>query len=883
MGSYRILSLLGAGGMGEVYLAHDSKLGRDVAIKVLPSAFVHDPERLARFQREARMLASLNHPNIATIHGLEHSDGTHYLVMELVAGETLAERISKGALPVEDALRVAEQIAEALEAAHEKGVIHRDLKPANVKVTPEGRVKVLDFGLAKAFAGESGQDLADAPTLSQEGRILGTPAYMSPEQARGKAVDKRTDIWAFGCVLYELLTGKQAFCGGTLSDTIAAVLEREPDWQALPAATPVKIRDLLQRCLQKEPQRRLRDIGDGRIEIEDALNFPRGAEQTASLSRKGRLSNARLAWSVGALLLVGLIVALALGAFAYFRRAPEGTEAVRFFVPLPEKWRLQSWDALGAGMAALLAVSPDGHRVAFAAVGADGKSLLWVRSLDSLTAQALAGTDYASSPFWSPDSRFLGFFAGGKLKKIDVSGGPPITLCDAPNGRGGTWNRDGMIVFAPTSYAALQKVSAAGGVPTAATVLGEDERTHVWPFFLPDGRHFLYRVVSVGSMAGPTYLASLDSAERKLLLTADSTNVVYSQGHLLFLRETTLMAQPFDARQFVLTGDPFPIAEQIQVQNAVPYGLFSASENGVLAYQTGTAATGSALVWFDRTGKQIGVLGDSAGYRDVELSPDGKRASVTILDRGLEDVWLYDVARGLRIRLTFGQADQRVSTWSSDGSWLVFDSNRKGHYDLYQRASSGAGAEEMLLEDNLNKVPLSWSPDGRFFLYASSGSPTGNDLFVLPLTGDRKPFPFLQTQFFEGFGQFSPDGRWVAYHSDESGKNEVYVAPFPGPGGKPGKRQISTGGGTVPRWRRDGTEIFYLAPDNKLMAAAVNGRGSSFEVGTVKPLFQTRATGPYNEYDVAPDGRRFLINSAPEQTSSAPITVVVNWTAGLKK
>jgi eukaryotic-like serine/threonine-protein kinase len=528
-----------------------------------------------------------------------------------------------------------------------------------------------------------------------------------------------------------------------------------------------------------------------------------------------------------------------------------------------------------------LSLSPDGHRVAFAAVGADGKSLLWVRSLDSLTAQALAGTDYASSPFWSPDSRFLGFFAGGKLKKIEVSGGPPITLCDAPNGRGGTWNRAGVIVFAPAAYSALQKVSESGGVPTAATELDPGEIGHVRPFLLPDGRHFLYRtLLPNGSVAGPIYLASLDSAERKLLLMADSTNVVYSQGHLLFLRETTLMAQPFDVRRLVLTGDPFPIAELIVSQDAIPYGVFSASENGVLAYQTGAAIASPQLVWFDRTGKQIGVLGDSAGYRDVELSPDGKRASVTILDRGVEDVWLYDVARGLWIRLTFGQADHRVSTWSSEGSRLVFDSNRKGHYDLYQKASSGASAEEMVLEDNLNKIPLSWSPDDRFFLYASQGTSTGNDLFVLPLTGDRKPFPFLQTEFFEGFGQFSPDGRWVAYQSDESGKYEIYVAPFPEPGEK---RQISTSGGTVPRWRRDGTEIFYLAPDNKLMTAAVSGKGSTFEVRTVKPLFQTRATGPYNEYDVAPDGQRFLINTAPEQTSSGAITVVVNWTAGIKK
>jgi eukaryotic-like serine/threonine-protein kinase len=486
-------------------------------------------------------------------------------------------------------------------------------------------------------------------------------------------------------------------------------------------------------------------------------------------------------------------------------------------------------------------------------------------------------------PFWSPDSRFLGFFAGGKLRKIEVSGGPPITVCDAPNDRGGTWSRDGVIVFEAAYPAALQKVSASGGVPTAATTLGRGEFGHVRPFFLPDGRHFLYRVhTNVSEVGGPLYLASLDSAEHKLLLNVDSSNVLYTQGHLLFLRETTLMAQPFDAQRLVLTGEALPIAEQIQTQNSPPSGVFSASGNGVLAYQTGTA-DGSQLVWFDRSGKQIGVLGDSAAYSDLALSPDGKRASVSIPNQAGKgrDIWLYDVARGLRTRFTFGPADQAGSLWSPDGSRIVFTSNRKGHFDLYQKASSGAGAEEVLLEDNLNKYPLSWSPDGRFILYGSKGGPTLNGLlFVLPLFGDRKPLPFLQTQFNETSGQFSPDGRWVAYQSNESDRNEVYVAPFPGPGRK---WQISTAGGSAPRWRHDGSEIFYLAPDNKLMAVAVNAQGSSFDVGAVKPVFQTRITGFGYYYQVSADNQHFLINTTSEQAASAPITVVLNWTAGLKK
>jgi eukaryotic-like serine/threonine-protein kinase len=887
LGSYKIVCLLGAGGMGEVYQAHDTKLGRDVAIKVLPPAFVHDPDRLSRFQREAKMLASLNHPNIATIHGLEQSDGVNYLVMELVPGQTLAERVSAGAIKIEEGLKLGVQIAEALEAAHEKGVIHRDLKPANVKVTPGGRVKVLDFGLAKAFAGDSGQDISHALTLeamgTEEGRILGTPAYMSPEQARGKSVDKRTDIWAFGCVLFELLTGKAAFDGETVSDMIVAVLEREPEWELLPPPTPARIQDLLRRCLQKDSQRRLRDIGDARIEIEEALAAPKVAASTQAgvpvSAITQRKSRELLAWAITAIAIV--ITALVLGAFAYIRNVPQDAQTIRFFVSPPETWTLTRQLGLFGSPPDPLAVSPDGHRIALAATSADGRTLLWVRSLDSLNAQPLAGTEGAAHPFWSPDSRFLGFFADGKLKKIDVSGGPPLTLCDAPDDRGGAWSQDGVIVFAPRTDSALQKVSDSGGTPIAATVLAPGE-AHRGPVFLPDGQHFLYRVKTEEGAPGLIYIASLNSTDRKLLLDTNTGTVVYTQGHLLFLRGTTLMAQPFDARHLVLKGDAFPIAEQIQIQSNpnAGYGLFSASGNGVLAYQTGAGTTASQLVWFDRTGKQVGMLGDSATYADLVLSPDEKQASVSISAGQQRDIWRYDVARGLRTRFTFDPADELNSVWSPDASRLVFNSRRKGHMNLYQKASSGAGTEEVLLEDNRDKSPQSWSPDGRFILYTSSGPPTADDLFVLPLFGDRKPVPFLQTPFNEYDGQFSPDGRWVAYVSDESGKDEVYVTPFPGPGGK---WQISTAGGTFPRWRRDSTEIFYLAPDNKLMAAAVNGKGSSFEVGAVKPLFEARALDPTrNRFAVSADGQRFLMNSAP-QTTSAPITVVLNWAAGLKK
>jgi Tol biopolymer transport system component len=890
LGPYEILSSIGAGGMGEVYRARDTRLDRIVAIKVLPTHLADRSELRERFEREARTIASLNHPHICTLHDIGQQDGTDYLVLEYLEGETLAQRLLKGPLPLEQVLQYAIEIADALDKAHRKSVTHRDLKPGNVMLTKSG-TKLLDFGLAKLK-----QEVAPAtphsqlPTMNSaitgEGTILGTLQYMAPEQLEGLEVDARTDIFAFGAVVYEMATGKKCFEGKSQVSVIGAILKDEPPpISSLQPMTPPALDRLAKKCLAKEPEKRWQaasDVCDELKWIAEGGSQP-GAAAPVVARRKSR---DRLAWPGTVCVLIAV---LALGAFEYLQRAPQGAQTVRFFVSPPETWSLaQLPGRLGGttGAVAPLAVSPDGHRIAFLATSADGTSLLWIRLLDSLTAQALVGTDGASSPFWSPDSHFLGFFAGGKLKKIDVSGGPPITLCDAPDNRGGAWSRDGVIVFTPTANSALQKVSSSGGVPTAATVLGQGETRNQRPSFLPDGQHFLYSAVSSGSALGRSiYLASLDSAERKLLLNADSANVLYTQGHVLFLRERTLMAQPFDARRLVLTGDAFPVAEQIETTLAgQPYGFFSASDNGVLAFQTGATSAISQLVWFDRSGKQIGVLGDPAAHSDLYLSPDGKRASVSITDQtGKErDIWLYDLARGIRTRLTFGPANALASVWSPDGSRLVFTSLHNGHLDLFQKPSTGASSEEVLLVDNLDKYPTSWSSDGQYILYVTGAATvqTGNDIFLLPLSGDRKPRPFLQTQFNEGPAQFSPDGRWVAYRSDESGRNEIYVVPYPGPGGK---WQISSAGGNLPRWRRDGQEIFYIAPDNKLVAAGVKGESGNFEVGVVKPLFQTRATGLRQEYDVSADGQRFLVITAQEEAASAPITVVLNWTAGLKK
>jgi len=897
LGSYEVVAAIGAGGMGEVYRARDTKLGRDVAIKVLPEAFAHDAERLSRFQREAKMLASLNHPNIATIHGLEQSGDTSYLVMELVSGETLSERVKAGPLGVEEALKIAVQIAEALEAAHEKSIIHRDLKPANVKVTPEGKVKVLDFGLAKAFAGDAASDdPSNSPTLSaaatMRGTILGTAAYMSPEQARAKAVDKRTDIWAFGCVLYELLTGKQTFHGEDVTDILAAVVRAEPDWQALPEATPLQVRSLLRRCLQKDRSVRLRDAGDARIEILEAVSAPvTAAAATTGPATKGW--RGRLAWVVSAVLLFSTI---GLGAAAFYLfRVPTDVAPTRFFISPPEKGSFDSGSA-GAGFAAGV-ISPDGRRLAFTARDALGKILIWVRPLDTLAPQALQGTDDAALPFWSPDSRSIGFFAQGKLKKIDVAGGPPQTLCNAPNGRGGTWNRDGLILFAPDIRSPLFRVASAGGEPVAVTKLPAQLAFHRFPSFLPDGHHFLYFQTSGSSEASAVYVGSLDSNESKRLLGADTDALFSVPGELLFGRQGTLLRQSFDPKQLELSGDPAPVAEEVASGGGVTlggWGAFSVSENGVLAYRNGPGTTGDLqLAWFDRTGKPIEKFGKPGTYRGVDVSPDGMRIAVHRHDGKGGDIWLFESARRTMSRFTFDASqDNSAPIWSPDESRIAFSSVRNGKWGIYQKSANGTGEEELLVESDQPKVPMCWSPDGKSIVYLVYGRNANTDQWVLPLAGDRKPIPFLQSAFRQTHPQISSDGKWIAYSSDETGKYEIYVQRFPS---GEGKWQISTGGGMFPKWRRDGKELFYMETLSlgKMISVKVNPAGPTFEYGDPTELFDSGYVElghvglNYHTYAVSPDGQRFLIprpvSTGAAEAASAPITVVLNWAAGLKK
>jgi hypothetical protein len=876
-GFYEIRRPLGAGGMGEVYCARDIRLGRDVAIKILPPGFTSDPERLARFEHEARMLAALNHPNIGAIYGLEDAGGMRALVLEFVDGETLADRIARGPLAVKDAIAVALQIVDALDAAHERGIVHRDLKPSNIALTREGVVKVLDFGLAKASADGSSSELTNSSTLTAartaDGTILGTAAYMSPEQARGQAVDKRTDIWAFAAVLYEMLTGHVAFPGQTIPDILAGVLEREPTWARLPATTPAAIQRLLARCLEKDAKRRMRDIGDAAIELSDAMTSP--ANVPAARARAPL-------WFWG--LAPGLVaLGLALGWTVAHLRQPPVVEnrTVRLAVNPPAGTEF--------GVDTGAAISPDGQMLAFV-TGSSGTTKLWVRPLNSSSARELPGTDAATFPFWSPDSRSLGFFAAGKLKRIDVAGGLPTVICDVGSGRGGTWNEDGVVLFNSVNNGPLLRVSAAGGTPVPLTTVdtARGENSHRWPQFLPGGRRFLYFVRTASLENYGVYLGSLDRPLEKGLLLQSPTNAVYAPdrgkpfGHLFWVRDGTLMAQAFDPEQARTTSEPIPLAEGVGFGEASRLGAVSAANDGTLVYgDNGAALRHVQLTWFDREGTQVGKVGLPDQYTELRIAPDGKRVAFT---RG-GDVWQLDFARGIPTRVTFG-AGASDPIWSPDSQRIAYWGGPPPP-NLFSRSTTGTGDEERLIRSHDSLSTQDWSRDGRFLLYLVNSndlsSKTRFDLWVLPMTGDRQPVPFLSTPSREGRGQFSPDGRWLAYTSDESGGNEVYVQSFPA--GR-AKWRVSSKGGDWVRWRGDGREIFYIAPDRKVMSVTVQAVSGSLEFGTPRALFtipialaSTGNLAPYT-YDVMPEGQRFLAMAPAGNAASPTMTVILNWQGG---
>jgi Tol biopolymer transport system component len=888
---FKITAKLGEGGMGEVYRAEDTKLGREVAIKVLPELFAQDAERMARFSREAQVLASLNHPNIAAIYQVEHDGDRHFLVMELVEGETLAEKIKRGRIPLDEAMSIALQIAEALEAAHDRGVVHRDLKPANINFTESGKIKVLDFGLAKALESGAGIDsspsnpsLSLSPTLTAQmtgaGVLLGTAAYMSPEQARGESADRRADIWAFGVVVMEMLTGQTVYAGKTVSDTLAGILAREPEWEALPADVPRVVRNLLDRCLQKEISDRLQAIGEARIAITGYLADPEAATAQAATAEYAPLPTWQrlLPWAVAAAAIIGA------AAVTFWPEAPAPPPATtRAYIPPPAGGEFN----LGSDYPAPVAVSPDGRTLAFGIRGEDGVERLWIRDLDDLDARPLTGTEGALYPFWSPDSRHIGFFAGGKLKKIEATGGPAMALCEAANGKGGTWNEAGTIVFAPSHNTPLHKVSAAGGESVALTEfeseLGEDSHRH--PRFLPDGDHFLFVARAGGAGAGSSGRIRIGSlaGEVSELMPATS-NVEYAAGHLLYVFDQTLMARPFDAETRQTIGDAFPLAENIYVDMGALLGSFSVSGQGTLAYQMGAAreSVEASLQWRSRSGELLSEVGVPGSYIEVQLSPVGNQAIVAKADyeSGSADLWQLDLDRELETRFTFETGADYFVAWSPDGETIAFSSNRSGSFQLYSKSVTGGGEAQLLREQEGTIYPTSWSPDGRYLVYQANDGES-EDMFAWDLEGGE-PIPLQPTKFNDTVPMVSPNGRWLAWAGDDSGQWEIYVTAFPD-GGR--KWQISDGG-DWPRWSRDGSEIFYLTDTGTLMATRVDGSGDTFQVGATETLFEL---GPFNDgfdYDVAADGQRFLVVRQAERQArqnQLPMALVLNWQNDLRR
>jgi Tol biopolymer transport system component len=833
LGPYKLESVLGVGGMGQVFRAIDTRLARSVAIKTSYERFTD------RFEREARTVAAVNHPYICTLHDV----GPNYLVMELVEGETIAARLKKGKLSISDTLRYGMQIAEALAAAHARGITHRDLKPGNVMITKSG-VKVLDFGLAKSSRDD---------TITASNVAMGTPAYMAPEQLEAKNCDARTDLYALGLLLFEMATGNRV-AQGTLMQ-----LESLPE----------RLAHVVELCLANDPDKRWQDARDVRAELEWTAMGPVPARQSDRAPR---------VWpAVAGVLILGLATL----AFVHFREAAPGQAVVHSTILPPEETSFDFATNLGP-----MALSPDGKRMVFAATGQDGKSQLWIRSLDSATVQRLPATDRAAFPFWSPDGLWVAFFADAKLKKIDTRGGTPVALAEASasNGNGGSWSMKGEIVFAATTFAPLLKISQDGGKTSLAV---NYTGSSGFPWFLPDGEHFLF--ASWGGSGRMTIrVGSLGSTENAAIGEADS-NAIYAGGRLLYLSGTSLMAQPFDLKSLRTSGGAEPIAEGVQrFFDLVSVGAFSASSSGLLAYQTGTGAGLKQLTWFDRAGKPIKTLGDRRAFFSIELSPDGRNLVASAPDTlGNYDLWLFDVERGLATRFTSDPGGEYYGVWSPDGRSVILNSTRKGHYDLFRGPANSAGSEGVLYASDRSKVPTSWSPDGKSLLYFTGGG--RHEIFLLPLTPERsgeslKPEPLLKTGFNELFGQFSPDGRWVLYSSDVSGQSEIYVTPL----SRPSERhQISTNGGGRPRWRRDGKELYYIALDGKLMAAETRIGENNIEAGPTHALLTITGSSPASAagypYEISADGQRILTSVPAGDRAIQPVTLVQNWTGALKK
>jgi len=867
LGPYEILAPVGAGGMGEVYRARDTRLERTVAVKVLPAHLSDSPGVRERFEREARTISQLSHPHICAIYDVGHSDGTAYLVMEYLEGETLAEQLTNGPLPPEQTLRYGIEIADALDRAHRTGIVHRDLKPGNVMLTGSG-VKLLDFGLAKVFSpGTSQESLTGLPTqanLTKEGTILGTLQYMAPEQLEAKNADARTDIFAFGALLYEMATGRKAFAGSSQASLIGAILHTEPapisDLQPL---SPPGLERVVKRCLAKQPERRWQSARDIVLELEEVREKP-GSPAAESLPAPRRRFRAAAGWAAAALLLAALLASL------FLRGRRDGAapaHRLRFAIAPPAEASFQGMPA----------ISPDGRKLAFVATTSDGRDFLYLRPLDSLDARRLEGTDGASYPFWSPDGRSIAFFAQGKLAKIDASGGSPNILCAAPNPRGGSWGSRGTIVFSINTGGEIHRVGENGGRSEGLPHLAaKPQETNRWPTFLPDGQHFLYYVLAGDPKSSGTYVGALDSKETTRLVSGDGGGLYAAPGFILFRSGDRLMAQRFDPERRAVTGEAFPVVEQIRWDGVATAALaVSASDTGLLVYQTGGATT-SRLQLYDRAGHELRAIGEPGAYWEPTISPDARRLAVPRLDaEGLAAaIWVGDLERVSLARLSSQAPIAATPVWSADGRRIVYSAYPLG--EVYIRDAGGAEPEKMLFRSP-GFTPLDdWSRDGRLLFYeVIDWKAFHTDVWMRDLqTGQTRPV--LQAKFTQSGARLSPDGTWLAYQSEESGTSEIFVRSFPE---ARERRQVSSGGGTQPRWRADGRELYFISPDNKLMAVDV-GTAAPFEAGPAHALFQTRILPPIearNHYDAAGDGQRFVVNSRRPEDASLPILVVSGW------
>jgi Tol biopolymer transport system component/predicted Ser/Thr protein kinase len=888
LGPYEIVAPIGAGGMGEVYRATDTRLDRVVAIKVLSDHLTDSAEGRERFLREAKTISRLSHSNICALYDVGEQDGVDFLVMEFLEGETLAARLTKGPLPIEHVLRYGVEIADALDRAHRQRVVHRDLKPGNLMLTKSG-VKLLDFGLAKLQARPTGvlapmsAMATDPGGLTTAGTIVGTLQYMAPEQLEGGEADARSDIFSFGVILYEMATGQKAFSGSSHASVIANIMKSEPQpIFTLAPLVPPPLERLIRRCLAKDPDDRWQTARDLTLELraisgEPALLTspsiaPTAASAAASAAAalasatRPRLSRETLAWALAAaatLAAAGLALVLA-------RRAPGPAPgpAMRFLVPPPENATLNPIDAPAT-------ISPDGTRLLFGATGPDGRPILWLRPLDAISSRPLLATDDARDPFWSPDGRSIAFFGEGKLKRMDANGGPPATICEAPDPRGGAWGRDGIIVFAPNPRGPLMRVKAEGGEPSPATALDADrhEVAHLYPQFLPDGKRFLYLVRSADNQQDGIYAGSTVSRSSTRVLASATRAAFAAPGWLLYLREGALMVQPFDSSSARLDGAARRLEAGVASVPETGTAAFSVSDNGVLAYQTALDPD-KQLAWVDRSGRRVATLGLPGSYRSIEISPDGTLAAVERVDprKHTVDIWRFDLARGEGAPFAAGAGIEQGPAWSADGSRLVYGTNPDGAFQISEKDTAGSAAERVLFASPQWKMPSDLSRDGKFLAYQGYDLTTKRDIWVRPLSGPRKPAPFLRSEASEWQARFSPDGRSVAYTSDESGRHEVYVAAYPGPGGK---ARLSTDGGTLPRWRSDGTEIFFVGGDGNLMAAPVKS-SSPFQAGPPAPLFETRGAA---SYAVSPDGQRFLLAAPVTRGADGSVTIVANWPA----